>query len=462
MEIAIGGVCCSLTPTMTLGGSDGKGNDLANAVTRLCLKAAEETKMVQPQFTVRWHENIPSALLDQVFDVIVAGGAPPAFINERAIIAGFVSHGVAEDDAREFAIIGCNEIGIPGKMIGGGLPRGVALVKALELALDGGVSRYSGKTIGVKTKKLGEFASFDELLAAYKAQVEYFTRFVVAGANEMDIIHRDLGPLPFADSMWHGAMEKGRDLYVESDYFFFGLGCTDFVNAVDSLYVLKKVVFESNTVSQEELAKAIKNNFEGLQQVRKQLLGADKFGNDLETVDALIPLVEKISYDAIKPYRSARKQTHFIMECIPRTAHAAEGAVTQATVDGRIAGCSLAPGMCAEPGKDIQGPTALLNSISKLNIQQWCGGVISNMRLQSSMLTEPDRREKVKRLLAGYFSRNGQHLQINCVTQEILLEAQKHPGDYQDLIVRVGGYCDYFTCMSRPLQDEIIQRTAQG
>jgi formate C-acetyltransferase len=118
--------------------------------------------------------------------------------------------------------------------------------------------------------------------------------------------------------------------------------------------------------------------------------------------------------------------------------------------------------MCAEPGKDIQGPTALLNSISKLNIQQWCGGVISNMRLQSSMLTEPDRREKVKRLLAGYFSRNGQHLQINCVTQEILLEAQKHPGDYQDLIVRVGGYCDYFTCMSRPLQDEIIQRTAQG
>jgi formate C-acetyltransferase len=460
MEISIGGVKISLTPTMTLAGSSIDGNDLTNEMTYLVLQASRNTQMVQPQLTIRWHPNIDKGIIRAALEAIRDGSASPALLNERAVIEGLVKRGIALEDAYGYAQLGCNETGIPGKLIGGGIPRGVSLIKSIELALDGGVSRYDGKKIGVETKKLGEYENFDELLEAYTAQVKHFSRIVAIGINTMDTIHQEMAPLPFASSVMSGTIERGRDIMFETDYFMLAMGCTDFISGVNCLYAVKTCVFDEKTVTQDELRKALEANFEGYDDVRNKLWQAEKFGNDEDSVDSLIPVVEKISWDAITPYSSVRKNTRWIFENIPRIAHVSEGMITGATPDGRYAGESLPAGISAQIGTDVNGPTALLNSIAKINPEMWVGGVISNARFHSDMLASEESMEKIIMMLFAYFKKGGQHLQMNCVSKEMLLDAQKHPENYRDLIVRVSGYVDYFTNLNKNSQDDIIARTA--
>ena len=256
-----------------------------------------------------------------------------------------------------------------------------------------------------------------------------------------------------------GTLDRGRDIMFATDYFHLAMGCTDMINTVDSLHAIRKVVFEQGEATQAELREALDANFEGHEALRKKLLAQAKFGNDDDEVDRLLPVVEKISADAVAGYRSWRMNTPFVFECIPRIAHVREGLKTKATPDGRLATTPLAAGMSSGLGLDRDGPTALLNSIAKLDRDQWVGGVISNIRFHPNLLKDEASRTKVRHMLAAYFKRGGQHLQMNCVSREQLIEAQKHPEQSRDLIVRVSGYNDYFTSMTKKSQDEIIART---
>jgi len=462
MEITIGGVKVSLTQTITLCGSDKYGNDMTNDLSFLCIKADRETSMVQPSLLVRWHENIDQRIISEVLEATRKGDASIAIISDNAYVPGLTALGIPEEDAYNYAQAGCNETTISGKLIGGGIARPIFLIRVVELAMYGGRCRYTGEQIGPKTKALGEFESFDDFLEAYRTQINFLAKYAAMAINIMDNLHADHAPLPFTSSLMHGTIERGRDIMTATDYFHLALGHSDFIPAVNCLAAIKKAVFEDKTVSQEELAKALEANFEGYESVRKKLWDAPKFGNDDDYVDDLVPLVEKISRDAIGPYRSFRNNSPWIFECIPRISHVYEGLETGATPDGRRARESFAAGIAAQCGTDTNGPTALLNSMAKINTKQWCGGVIGNIRWHPNMLKDEKSRKKVRMLVNAYFKNGGSHLQMNCVNRDLLLDAKKNPQNYRDLMVRVSGYVDYFTNLDEASQDDIIARTVHA
>jgi len=462
MEITIGGVKVSLTQTITLCGSDKHGKDMTNELSYLCIKADRETQMVQPSLLVRWHENIDQGIIAEVLDTTWKGDASIAIINDDAYVPGLIDLGIAEEDAYNYAQSGCNETTISGKLIGGGVARPIFLIRVIELAMHGGYFPPTEEQIGPRTKKLGEFESFDDFLEAYRIQITFLARYTSMAINIMDNLHADHAPLPFTSSLMHGTIKRGRGIMVATDYFHPVLGHSDVIAAVNCLASIKKAVFEDHSVTQEELKEALAANFEGYESVRKKLWDAPKFGNDDDYVDDLVPIVEKLSMDAMEPYRSFRNNSRWILECIPRISHVYEGLETGATPDGRRAGESFPAGIAAQCGTDVNGPTALLNSMTKINTRLWCGGVIGNIRWHPNVLRDESSREKARILVNVYFKKGGSHLQMNCVRKELLLDAKKNPQNYRDLMVRVSGYVDYFTNLDEASQDDIIARTVHA
>jgi pyruvate formate-lyase/glycerol dehydratase family glycyl radical enzyme len=463
MEITLGGVKISLTQTITICGADADGDDLTNELSYLLIAADRATKMVQPSLIIRWHPNLDTKILDLMMECTWKQDASLAIINDPAYVAGLMRAGIKREDALEFCQAGCNETVIGGKLLGGGVARPIFLIRVLELILNGGVMPDNGKQMGPVVPRLGEYTSWEEFFGAFEKTICHFATYVAAGIGIMDQLHVDLRPLPFASSLMHGAIERGRSLMDELDYFVPVLGHSDFVPVINCLAAIKKCVFEERIVTQKELKSALETNYLGYEQVRYELWNAPKFGNDDEYVDSLISEVEAISRNAMSPFPPSRKSsittTRWIFEMIPRISHVYEGLLTGATPDGRFANSSLAAGNAAYPGTEKHGPTALLNSMAKLDAEHWCGGVIGQIRVHESFLNTEESRKKTRQMVQTYFQRGGSHLQMNCVTAELLNEAKAHPEEYRDLMVRVGGYVDYFTNLDEASQNDMIRRT---
>ncbi len=463
MEITLGGTKISLTQTITMCGADVDGKDRTNDLSFLLIEADKATTMVQPSLMVRWHPNIDQRIIDEVLECTYSGKASIAMINDEPYVQGLVQVGIPLEDAVQFCQAGCNETVIGGKLLGGGIARPIFLVRVLELIMNGGVMPDNNKQMGPKTPVLGEYKNWEEFFEAFRATVKYFAKYVVAGIGMMDQLHVDLRPLPFASALMNGNIEHGRNLMEELDYFHGSLGHSDFIPAINSLAAIKKCVFEDKSVSQEELKEALKSNFKGYEKTRVKLWNAPKFGNDDEFVDGLIPLVEEISREAMKPYPPSRKSRYtdseWVFELIPRISHVYEGLLTPATPDGRFDKEALAAGNAAYPGTEKNGPTALLNSMAKLDGKHWAGGVIGQVRVHESFLKNKETREKTRDLVNTYFQRGGSHLQLNCINHEVLEDARNNPDQYRDLMIRVGGYVDYFTNLDEASQIDIIRRT---
>ena len=248
----------------------------------------------------------------------------------------------------------------------------------------------------------------------------------------------------------------------ELDYFQPSLGHSDFIPAVNCLAAIKKCVFDDCSVSQQDLEKALKADFKGYEEIHQKLWKAPKFGNDDHYVDSLIPQVEEVSRQAVEPYPPSRKSCYtdakWVFELIPRISHVYEGLLTPATPDGRFAKKSLAAGNAAYSGTERNGPTCLLSSMAKLDGSHWAGGIIGQIRFHKSLLKNEEVRDKTRILIDTYFQKGGSHLQMNCITLEKLQEAQKNPEEYRDLMVRIGGYVDYFTNLDKASQDDMIKR----
>ena len=463
MEITLGGVKISLTQTITICGSDVNGNDLTNELSYVMIDADAATQMVQPSLMLRWHRNIDQGILKKWMECTWRGDASLAMINDEEYIGGLMDVGIPKEDAVQFCQAGCNETVIGGKLLGGGIARPIFLIRILELIMNGGVMPDNNKQMGPAVPKLGEYESWEQFFEAFRTTTCYFGKYVAAGIGMMDQLHVDLRPLPFASALMSGCIERGRSLMEALDYFQPSLGHSDFVPSINCLAALKKCIFDDKSVSQTELRAALATNFEGYEHVRQKLWDAPKFGNDDEYVDSLVPLVEKISVEAMAPYPPSRKScgtdSKWIFELIPRISHVYEGLLTPATPDGRKAKLALAAGNAAYPGTEHNGPTAVLNSMARLNGRHWCGGVISQMRLHDSFLKTEDARNKTRIMVDTFFKRGGSHLQLNCVQADVLRDAQKHPEKYRDLMVRVGGYVDYFTNLDEASQVDIIRRT---
>ena len=207
---------------------------------------------------------------------------------------------VKEEDAYDYAQIGCNETEIPGRMIGGSIPRTVIMTKILELALSGGISKYTKKQVGPVTKALGEYDTFDDFLESFKTQYAYFLKWVPISANIVDNLHADLRPLPFASSLMSGTIERGRGIMTETDYFFWTLGMNDLVNISNSFAAINKTVFKDKSVTQESLKAALEVNYEGYEHIRKLMLDAPKFGNDDDEADEYITVIEEMAFELVK------------------------------------------------------------------------------------------------------------------------------------------------------------------
>jgi pyruvate formate-lyase/glycerol dehydratase family glycyl radical enzyme len=463
MEITLGGIKISLTQTITICGADADGTDKTNDLSFLLIEADRATKMVQPSLIVRWHKRIDQRMVRAVLDSVHRGDASIAIINDDDYVTGLMNVGIPIEDAVEYCQAGCNETVIGGKLLGGGIARPIFLIRVLELVLNGGVMPDNGKQMGPVVPKLGEYKNWDEFFTAYAMTVKHFAKYVAAGIGMMDQLHVDIRPLPFASALMEGSIERGRSLMEAVEYFHGALGHSDFIPAVNSLAAIKKCVFDDKTVDQRILAEALVADFKGYEAVRQLLWNAPKFGNDDPYVDGLIPHLETISTEAMKPFppsrHSVKTSGEWIFEMIPRISHVYEGLETPATPDGRFAQQALAAGNAAYPGTAEHGPTAVLNSMAKLNGAHWAGGTIGQIRFHESFLKDEDSIDKTQVLVNTYFTRGGSHLQMNCFDAKTLEDARLHPEDYRDLMVRVGGYVDYFTNLDEASQKDIIRRT---
>jgi len=463
MEITLGGKKISLTQTITICGRDEKGNDMTNALSHALIEADRATKMVQPSLLVRWHRNLDNEITLKILESVKKGDASISMINDEDYAPGLMKRGIPSADAYEFCQAGCNETVIGGKLLGGGVARPIFLIRVLELIMNGGIMPDNNKQMGPIVPSLGEYTSWKEFIGAFETTVKYFARYVAAGITMMDQLHVDLRPLPFASALMNGCIERGRSLMEALDYFHGTLGHSDFIPAVNSLAAVKKCVFDEKSITQVELKDALLANFKGYEDIRKQLFNAPKFGNDDDYVDSLIPQVERISKEAMAPYPPSRKSVYtdgeWLFEMIPRISHVYEGLMTPATPDGRYAGEALAAGNTAFIGTEKNGPTALLNSMAKLDGEHWAGGTIGQIRVHNSFLKDKASLEKTKILVDTYFQKGGSHLQMNCLDHTILEDARKNPEKYRDLMVRVGGYVDYFTNLDEASQNDIIMRT---
>lgn len=458
-EITIGGIRISLTQTITICGADKDGNDMTNELSHLCMDASCACRVLNPQTLVRWHKNIDPEMVKKVILAVKSGETHASFFNDDVVVPALEKYGVKREDALEYAQCGCNETEIPGKMVGGGYPRPLFLLRVVELAIFGGIWRYTGEQIGPVTKPLDQCSTFEEFLEGYKTQYNHFIKYISYAVNTMDYLQSMYVPLPFASALMEGCIERGRDMLIQTEYFHYTLGCNDFIAAVNNLAAIKAAIYDDKSANASDLMKAIECNWQGYDNLHKIMLATPKFGNDDERADELVSVVQEISADSIKDLKSFRNGSRWFLECIPRISHVYEGIVTRATPDGRNDFDTLPPGISAQIGTDVNGSTALLNSISKINPDYFTGGVISNIRFHPNILKNEESITKIMHLVNAYLKKGGMHLQMNSVSKDTLIDAMHHPENYKDLMVRVSGYIDYFTNLDEASQKDIIART---
>ncbi|MBM4017817.1 MAG: glycyl radical protein [Planctomycetes bacterium] len=443
---------------INLGGLLTDGADGSNEISHLVLDIVDEMHLVQPSTNLQLSRKTPDALLTHALRVIRKGYGFPSLFNADAVVEEQLRQGKSLEDARAGGCSGCVETGAFGKeayILTGYFN----LVKVLELALHDGVDPRTGRPLGPRTGPADSFASFDDLFAAFRAQLHHFLDVKMRGNQTIEQMYARLMPAPFLSVLTDDCIRKGKDYnaggarYNNSYIQFVGIG-----SLADCLAAVRQTVFDEKALRLGDLVKALDADFEGQEVLRQRFVHrASKYGNDDDRADALAvrafeALVEEVDG------RPNTKGGHYRVEMLPTTSHVYFGSVTGAMPDGRRAGAPLSEGISPVQGADRHGPTAVFKSAAKLDHLK-TGGALLNMKFTPALLADEDGMEKVARLVRTYFRMDGHHVQFNVVRAETLRKAQAEPEAHRDLIVRVAGYSDYFCDLARELQDEIISRT---
>ena len=336
----------------------------------------------------------------------------------------------------------------------------ISFGKLVELAIHGGQCQLSGLQVGPKTPVLEKMRGFDDLLDAYQAQTAYFTRQLVIENNSIDEVNRRIMPIPFVSSLYESCIQSGRDVTDSgARYNFTCPGAVGVANAADSLMAVKRLVFEEKRVDARELREALKTDFEGREELRQTLLsGAPKYGNDDVEVDLLARKVVDIFLDELERYKNARGG-RFTAGLTAITSNISFGKLAGATPDGRKARSALAEGVSPAAGRDSHGPTASMKSVARIDNVRLMKGLIYNQKFSQGVLDSFEGVGKFTQMIRSYFDLGGAQVQFNVVSKQTLLDAQRHPEDYRDLVVRVAGYSAFYTELSREVQEQIILRT---
>ena len=443
---------------INLGGLKPDGTDAVNEMSYILLDVIEEMRLLQPSSMVQLSKLNPDSFIDRAVKITKTGFGQPSIFNTDAIIQELVNQGKDIVDARNGGASGCVESGAFGTesyILCGYFN----LPKILEVTLHNGFDTRTGKQIGLKTGDVAGFQSYDDLLKAFKAQVDHFVRIKIAGNNTIEKIFMTHIPTPFLSLIIDDCVARGMD-YIQGGSRY----NTNYIQGVgmgtmtDALTALKKHVFDDKTISLPEFVKALEANFENHDELLYKLLyKTPKYGNDDEYADRQLVDTFDIYYNAVKGHRSPRGAEYRI-NLLPTTCHVYFGSVMHASPDGRKAGLPVSEGISPVQGADKHGPTSVLKSAAKID-HLHTGGTLLNQKFSPNFFEDDTAIRKVSGLVRSYFRMNGHHIQFNVVNADMLRDAQKHPEKYRNLIVRVAGYSDYFNDLGLDLQNEIIERT---
>jgi pyruvate formate-lyase/glycerol dehydratase family glycyl radical enzyme len=443
---------------INLGGVKEDGSDAVNEVTYLMLDVIEEMRLLQPSSSVQVSKKNPDRFVRRAARIIRTGFGQPSMFNTDVVVQEMIRQGKSIVDARNGGTSGCVETGAFGKE-NYNLTGYFNMPKVLEITLNNGVDPQTGHRIGLETGDPTQFETFEELFEAYERQLNYFVDIKIRGNNVVERLYARYMPAPFLSLLIDDCIAKGKDYHdggarYDTSYIQ-GVGTG---TMADAMTAIKYHVFDRQTLTMADLMTALQDNFEGHERTRQMLLNkTPKYGNDDDYADDVMVAVFEAYFNAIDGRRNTRGGMNRI-NLLPTTCHVYFGSVTGATTDGRKAGRPLSEGISPVQGADRCGPTAVINSVARMDHVR-TGGTLLNQKFTPELLKDDDGLDRLVHLVRTYFKLDGHHIQFNVVDAATLRAAQKNPQEYRDLIVRVAGYSDYFCDLSEALQEEIIART---
>ncbi|ALR74843.1 formate C-acetyltransferase [[Enterobacter] lignolyticus] len=436
--------------TALLGGLTENGRSAVNVLSFACLDAYQSVRLPQPNLGVRVNDLIDGLFLRKTAETIRMGTGIPQIFNDEVVVPAFLNRGVSLEDARDYAVVGCVELSIPGKTYGLHDIAMFNLLKVMEIVLH---------------ENEGNAAlTWESLLAQIRSKISHYIALMVEGSNICDIGHRDWAPVPLLSSFTSDCLQHGKEITDGgARYNFSGVQGIGIANLSDSLHALKGMVFEQQRLGFDDLLAELKTNFatpEG-QRIRARLINRfEKYGNDIDAVDDISADLLRYYCKEVEKYRNPRNG-QFTPGSYTVSAHVPLGAVVGATPDGRLAGEQLADGgLSPMLGQDAQGPTAVLKSVSKLDNYLLSNGTLLNVKFTPATLEGEAGLHKLADFLRAFTRLKLQHIQFNVVNADTLREAQSRPQDFAGLVVRVAGYSAFFVELSKEIQDDIIRRTA--
>lgn len=444
---------------LTVGGSDRYGKDATNELSYLALKATAEVKTHQPGLSVRISQNSPKEFVDAVMDLVALGTGFPAIHSDKTGYQMLKNLGYDTEDARDWNNCGCV---VPHfrKTFEWTSTVNVNFSGAFEYATNGGKSRMTGKQMGLPIYQDRKFASYEDVEKAFMEQFDNLIDISVTGTLIAQRLQKDMIPRPYFSALFEDCLEKGKDLVDGGAKYNVGPVLTGIglAESANSLAAIKKLVFEDKVCTMDEILDAMDKNWEGYEELRKQAQNAPKYGNDDDFVDDIAQRISNHFYEETHKYTDIYGNP-FTSAFMGISNFIPTGRVIGATACGRKAGEPISEGVSPVAGTDTSTPLAAMNSCAKMNQDVHSGGTLLNMRLSHDLVKTKRGRSNLAAMVQTFFDMGAFHVQFNTLSTETLLEAQKHPEDYKDLLVRVAGYSTQFVHLSKTLQDSIIRRS---
>lgn len=444
-----------LFQNVTLGGQGTRGEDVCNDLTRIVLDAATAARVTQPSIGFRYHNKVDSDTLLKVCETIREGLGYPAIMNDNCIVPKHLVRGATLEEARNYCT-NCVETDVEGMTDSRAHSGYVNFPKCLLLALCDGFDPSTGRQVGPRT---GTPECFDDLMKAYEKQLAHFVRLIVEAYDLIDGAHAIYAPEPFISSLLDDCIERGLSRQAGGTrYNFSGIFGVGLASAADSMAALRKLCYDSENVALDDMIDALKNDFQGAEEIRILCSKAPKFGNDDDYVDLIARDLAHIFCKEVVSHPSMRG-AFYIPELHSVSTHVYFGELTGATPDGRSAGVAFSDGASPVGGSDRNGPTASVRSMTKVDHQEVLQGVLFNQKFSPSLMNSPAAISLLSDYIRTWCDLGGHHIQFNIISTDSLRAAQKDPAAYRDLIVRVAGYSAYFTELNENTQNEIIART---
>nr|5FAV_A Chain A, Choline trimethylamine-lyase [Oleidesulfovibrio alaskensis G20]5FAV_B Chain B, Choline trimethylamine-lyase [Oleidesulfovibrio alaskensis G20] len=444
---------------MCVGGVTREGHDATNDLTYMLMDAVRHVRIYQPTLATRVHNKSPQKYLKKIVDVIRSGMGFPAVHFDDAHIKMMLAKGVSIEDARDYCLMGCVQPQKSGRLYQWTSTGYTQWPICIELVLNHGVPLWYGKKVTPDMGDLSQYDTYEKFEAAVKEQIRWITKNTSVATVISQRAHRELAPKPLMSLMYEGCMESGRDVSAGGAMYNFGPGVvwSGLATYVDSMAAIKKLVYDDRKYTLAQLNEALKADFAGYDQILADCLAAPKYGNDDDYADMIAADLVHFTETEHRKYKTLYSVlSHGTLSISNNTPF---GQLLGASANGRRAWMPLSDGISPTQGADYKGPTAIIKSVSKMANDNMNIGMVHNFKLMSGLLDTPEGENGLITLIRTACMLGNGEMQFNYLDNELLLDAQKHPEKYRDLVVRVAGYSAFFVELCKDVQDEIISRT---